>query len=229
MMTERLWQWANSPANWAGLALASTVLVLKGLGFLGASAVLLAVLAYGAGFVVAGLWLGWPWAQPSPWEALDFKDEGDAREAMHRALSGVRSLVHYNPGQRLPEALQRQVLALCDSLDGLLDQWERSKGMLPLQESFHARHIAISYLPDAIRTYLSIPAHYAGSRRLENGKTAQETFVLTLDQLQGKVKLLGDDLASQDAEAFLSHSRFLNEKFAQAPLLASDTRSSPDA
>jgi hypothetical protein len=218
MMEGRFWQWANSPANWVGLAAATVVLVLKGLGFLGAFGLVLALLAYGAGFAVAGLWLGWPWAQPSPWEGLNFKDEGDARVAMHRALSGVRQLVQYNPDRRLPEALQKQVLALCDSLEALLDQWERSKGVLPLQESFHARHIAISYLPEAIRTYLSIPASYAGTRRLENGKTAQETFAQSLTQLQGKVKLLADDLASQDADAFLSHSRFLSEKFAASAL-----------
>ena len=54
---------------------------------------------------------------------------------------------------------------------------------------------------------------------LENGKTAQDTFAETLAELQGKVKQLGDDLASQDAHAFLVHSKFLQDKFGNAPLL----------
>jgi len=39
------------------------------------------------------------------------------------------------------------VLELCTALEQLLNQWERSKGALSLQEGFHARHLAISYLP----------------------------------------------------------------------------------
>ena len=43
--------------------------------------------------------------------------------------------------------------------------------------------------------------------------TAQETFRNTLDELGQKVTQLGEDLASQDAQAFLNHSQFLKEKF----------------
>jgi hypothetical protein len=99
------------------------------------------------------------------------------------------------------------------ALEGLLHQWERSKGQLSLQDSFHARHIAISYLPEALNTYLSIPAGFATQRVLENGKTAQDTFKDTLQELEAKVRELGDDLAAQDAHAFLVHSKFLNQKF----------------
>ena len=82
-----------------------------------------------------------------------------------------------------------------------------------MQDSFHARHIAISYLPEALNTYLSIPAGFATTRVLENGKTAQDTFKDTLAELETKVRQLGDDLASQDAQAFLTHSKFLHQKF----------------
>ena len=216
---DKLLRFLVSPANWCGLGLATAVLVLKALGLVGLSGLPLALFGYGAGFAAGGLWLGFPQLAGPMWEALDFKDEGDAREAMSRALAGVRSLVDYNPEKRLPASLQAKVTALCNSLETLLAQWERSKGSLSLQESFHARHIAISYLPDALKTYLSIPAQYAASRLLENGKTAQDTFAETLAELEGKVKQLGDDLASQDAHAFLVHSKFLQDKFGNAPLL----------
>ena len=68
-------------------------------------------------------------------------------------------------------------------------------------------------MPEALNTYLSIPAGFATTRVLENGKTAQDTFKHTLAELEAKVRELGDDLASQDAHAFLVHSKFLNEKF----------------
>ena len=210
---DKLFRLIASPANWCGLGLASGVLVLKALGLLGTLGLGVAALGYGAGFVIGGLWLGWPSTQAPAWEALQFSDEGDARQAMERALDGVRRLTDYNPENRIPASLQARVLALCQALEGLLHQWERSKGNLSLQDSFHARHIAISYLPEALNTYLSIPAGYATTRVLDNGKTAQDTFKDTLAELEAKVNQLGDDLASQDAQAFLVHSKFLTQKF----------------
>jgi hypothetical protein len=212
----------GSPANWLGLGLATVALVLKALGLLGTLGLGVAVVGYAAGFVAGGLWFGFPWGKQPEWEALQFSDEGDAREAMGRALSGVRRLTEHNPDNRIPASLQTRVLELCKSLEGLLDQWERSRGSLSLQDSFHARHIAISYLPDALNTYLSIPASYATSKVLANGKTAQDTFKDTIVELEGKVRQLGDDLASQDAHAFLVHSKFLSEKFGSSSVLDRD-------
>ncbi len=226
---DKLLRFLISPANWCGLGLAIAVLVLKGLGLVGLAGLPLAAFGYAAGFVAGGLWLGFPKLAGPMWESLDFKDEGDAREAMGRALSGVRGLVQYNPENRLPASLQANVLGLCASLEGLLSQWERSKGMLSLEEGFNARHIAISYLPDALKTYLSIPAQYATTRVLANGKTAQDTFRETLAELDAKVKQLGDDLASQDAHAFLVHSQFMHDKFGGQSVLPAPDLAAPIA
>ena len=216
-MFTKIMRLVASPANWCGLGLASVVLVLKALGLLGTLGLGVAILGYAAGFVIGGLWLGFPSTKAPEWEALQFSDEGDARVAMERALDGVQRLTEYNPDARIPASLQARVLELCKALEGLLQQWERSKGSLSLQDSFHARHIAISYLPDALNTYLSIPASYATTKLLDNGKTAQDTFRDTLAELEAKVRQLGDYLASQDAQAFLVHSKFLNQKFGHDP------------
>jgi hypothetical protein len=227
---DKLLRFFLSPANWCGLGLATVVLILKAVGLLGFSGLGVAALGYTAGLVIGGLWFGFPKLSGPAWEeALEFTDEGDARETMTRALAGVRSLVKFNPENRLPASLQAKVLQLCDALDSLLAQWERSKGVLSLQETFHARHIAISYLPDALKTYLSIPTQYAASHVLDNGQTAQDTFNATLAELQSKVKQLGDDLADQDAHAFLSHSRFLKDKFGVLNPLYLPTSNAPSA
>lgn len=213
---QRLLRFFTAPAHWVALALGAAVLVLKGLGLLGSAGLAVAAVGYGAGWLVGGLWLGWPRWNAADWELLEFKDEGDARQAMERALDGVRRLTEHNPENKIPASLQARVLQLCKSLDELLQQWERSKGSLSLQDSFHARHIAISYLPEALNTYLSIPARFAATRKLDNGLTAVETFTATLAELETKVHQLADDLASQDAHAFLVHSKFLQQKFAPA-------------
>lgn len=219
-MFERILRVITAPAHWVALGLAVAVLLLKGMGLLGTAGLGVALLGYGAGWVIGGLWLGFPSWNAAEWEALEFKDEGDARVAMERALDGVRRLTEYNPENRIPASLQTRVLELCKGLDALLQQWERSKGNLSLQDSFHARHIAISYLPEALNTYLSIPARYATSKVLDNGKTAVDTFKDTITELEAKVSQLGDDLASQDAHAFLVHSKFLSQKFAPQGLEA---------
>ncbi|MFO1326718.1 MAG: hypothetical protein U1F56_05110 [Rubrivivax sp.] len=214
----RLMRLLTAPAHWLALGLGAGVLVLKGLGLVGNLGLGVALLGYGAGWVIGGLWLGWPSWNAADWELLDFKDEGDAREAMERALDGVRRLTEFNPENKIPASLQARVLGLCKTLDELLQQWERSKGSLSLQDSFHARHIAISYLPEALNTYLSIPAKFATTRLLDNGKTAVDTFKDTLADLETKAQQLADDLAAQDAHAFLVHSRFLQQKFAPAAI-----------
>ena len=209
----------QSPANWCGLGLATLALVAHSLGLTVWGGLGLAALGYGVGFGVGGMWLGFPKWSGNPWDTLDFEDEGDARTSMGEALGAVRQLVRYNPDNRLPASLQSQAIALTDQLSALLDQWERSKGHLSLEESFHARHIALSYLPDALKTYLSIPKEFAATKTLSNGLTAQDTFRATLDELGQKVNQLAEDLASQDAQAFLNHSQFLKEKFKPADRL----------
>ena len=117
------------------------------------------------------------------------------------------------PRTACPRACRPRCSIFAPRSSSCSSQWERSKGALSLQEGFHARHIAISYLPDALKTYLSIPAQYANSRVIQDGKTAVDIFRGTLVDLEGKVAQLADDLASQDAHAFLAHSQFLHEKF----------------
>jgi hypothetical protein len=220
MILRKAAQFLQSPANWCGLGMGAVGLLLSGSGLALAGGALgaagLAALGYGAGFGAGGLWLGFPKLGGNPWDELDFDDQGDASTTMANAISSVRQLVNYNPDNRLPGSLQTRVLEVCQQLANLLDQWERSKGKLSLEESFHARHIALSYLPDALKTYLSIPKEFATTKRLANGKTAEETFKLTLEDLDIKVRQLTDDLASQDAQAFLNHSQFLHEKFKRA-------------
>lgn len=217
-ISERLFRLLSSTPNWIGLGLASVALVLQGLDLVGTTGPALAALGYAAGFVAGGLWLGFPSLKAPTWEALQFSDEGDAREAMERALHGVRGLTQYNPEGRLPASLQTRVLELCKALETLLQQWERSRGQLSLENSFDARRIAITYLPEALNAYLSIPASYARTRVLANGKTALDTFNDTIVELEAKVGQLAEDLASQDAQAFLAHSQFLTQKFGSREL-----------
>jgi hypothetical protein len=223
-----IWRFITSAANWSGLALATLVLVLKGMGLVGAWGSWLPWVGYLVGFGTVSLLFGLPRLRDDPLRALQFDEAmGDGKDAMLRALAGVRSVTQMNPDGRLTGEVQNRVVKLTQDMEHLIGQWERSRGKLSLEETFHARHLALEYLPDALKTYLSIPPGFAQSRKLDNGQTAQETFEHTLDDLSAKVAQLTDDLAAQDADAFLAHSRFLSKKFGANAALTTTTETTP--
>lgn len=210
---EALTRFLFSPANWIGLAFSLAAVALVLAGFVSTRWLGIAGLAYGVGFVCGGLWWGWPQLAGPAWDELTFAENDTTRDAPLRALAGIRRLVTGNPGRRLSARTGAKLLQLCDDIDAMLVQWERSRGQLSVEDSFHARYIALRYLPDALKRFWSIPAQFATSRPLENGLTADATLGKTVDELGLKVRQLNDALAAHDAQAFLDHSRFLSDKF----------------
>jgi hypothetical protein len=202
------------PALWGGLVLGALPYVLHRLDWIGGDHLkLLAFAGFVAGWIIVGRIARRP-KPVHPWEAdLAFNASGDARQAIEAALAAMRQVLNRNPENRFDGELQQKLRALLQRMETLLKQWEDSRGVLSLEDDFHARQIAVAYLPDALRGYLSLPKAYATQKLLENGHTARDTFVQTLDDLDAKVGELQDDLAGQDAQAFLSHSRFIDTKF----------------
>ena len=210
---ETLARFLFSPANWTGLAFSFATVVLVILGFVSPNWLGIAALGYAVGFVCGGLWLGWPQLSGPAWDELTFAENDTSRDAPARALAGIRRLVTGNPGRRLSAMTGAKLLKLCDDIELMLAQWERSRGQLSIEDSFHARYIALRYLPDALKRFWSIPVAFVTNRTLENGLTADAILGKTVDELGQKVRQLNDALAAHDAQAFLDHSRFLSEKF----------------
>jgi hypothetical protein len=212
-MVETLTRFLFSPANWVGLTFSLATVALILIGYVSARWLGIAALAYGVGFITGGMWFGWPQLKGPAWDELTFAENDTSRDAPTRALAGIRRLVSGNPGRRLSAMTGAQLLKLCDDIEAMLGQWERSKAQLSIEDSFHARYIALRYLPDALKRFWSIPAQFATTRQLDNGLTADATLGKTVDELGQKVRQLNDALAAHDAQAFLDHSRFLSDKF----------------
>jgi hypothetical protein len=163
----KIGRFLQSPANWCGVGLASTALILSSLGLMQWGAPALAALGYVAGFGVGGLWLGFPRLSVNPWDELEFEDAGDARTSMLNALEAVRQLVDYNPEGRLPASLQAKVLAVSNWLR--CGAMERSKGQLSLEES----HAHIAALPARRTQNLFVDSakicHHAGVGQRPHG------------------------------------------------------------
>ncbi len=206
----------ESPPNWCGLAGASLCLAATAAQALpfqgGVAATLLTVAGYGVGFGMGCLVFGPPRRRQASGSG-SAPVAGDTKLQMLAALAGVRQTVHLNTRKRLPKELRSRVLALCAQIEQLLAQWEASKGSLSFEDGFHARHIAVKYLPEALQTYLSIPRKFASTEPVANGLTARQVFEATLDDLAAKVKSLRDALAHNEAQALVNHSTFLSDKF----------------
>jgi hypothetical protein len=215
-LSESLTRVLFSPANWLGLGFAVGSIALIGLGFVSTRYLALGLLAYGVGFVVGGAWFGWPQLRGPDWRDITFSDNENTREAAARALAGIRRLVGTNPGRRLSAATGIKLARLCDSIEAMLAQWDSAKQGLSLEDTFHARHIALRYLPEALQRFWAIPPQLAQTKALANGLTADATLGQTVDELSQKVHQLSEALAAHDTQAFLDHSKFLSDKFGGA-------------
>ncbi|MBI3228911.1 MAG: hypothetical protein HYZ45_01610, partial [Burkholderiales bacterium] len=67
-------------------------------------------------------------------------------------------------------------------------------------------------LPDAIETYLRLPAAYANMNKLSNGKTARDVLEEQLLLLNEHVITLEENLLSADVNSLLANGAFLQEK-----------------
>jgi phage shock protein PspC (stress-responsive transcriptional regulator) len=117
-----------------------------------------------------------------------------------------------------------------DTLD-ILTQIEEKLELLLGQENtseffdlkpFEVQKIAFEYIPDAIHEYLRLPPEMAKTRRLNNGKTAEESLKEQLKLLNNALDKLADSLFHKDAHGLLVHGRFLREKFTDHPFRVSD-------
>ncbi len=203
-----------SPANWIGTSLAAGTVAMVGMGWLATSWLPIGALAYGAGFAVGGMWFGWPKLSGPDWSELSFADDEDTRAATARALAAIRRLVEANPGRRLSANTGIKLNKLCDSIEAMLKQWEKTSDGLSLEDTFHARNIALRYLPEALQRFWDLPANLVHTKTLDNGLTPDATLGQTADELTAKVNALSSALAAHDTQAFLDHSKFLSQKFA---------------
>ncbi len=212
-LTEPLTRLLFSPANWLGLGFAAASVTLIGLGWVSSRYIALGLLAYGVGYVVGGAWFGWPQLRGPDWREITLGDNENTREAATRALAGIRRLIETNPGRRLSAATGIKLTRLCDAIESMLAQWDSAKQGLSLEDTFHARHIALRYLPDALQRFWAIPPNLAQNKALANGMTADATLGQTADELSLKVQQLSEALAAHDTQSFLDHSKFLSDKF----------------
>ena len=84
-------------------------------------------------------------------------------------------------------------------------------------DSYSVVATATDYLPEAIGAYLRLPRDWADSRPVEGGKTSLLLLIDQLDLLSTTMDKIYDAANRTDAEALITHGRFLQDKFGHTP------------
>ena len=198
------------------MALALVVLGARMGGFLGSMWLPLVLGGYIAGYWLGKSIFGTPKLVVTDLDALDAAlTQHDKPEGIDTALATIRQIMIQNQDERFSGNQQRKVISLLDSIALLHQEWSASSAHLSIEDAFVAKRLALEYLPETIRGYLVIPVRFTASKVLASNKTAAKLFDESIDDMQAKVEQLQFDLAAKDADAFVNHAGFLNQKFSK--------------
>jgi hypothetical protein len=163
--------------------------------------------------IVAGLYvIGYLAARPEQGvglSAIDSGDTADIKRGLEHLLASIRFRVTDDVYQRVGSIAYSIVQTLPDN-GRAVDPTDPNVNLI--------RQTALSYLPQALDAYLSIPRIYAERRPVAGGQTAHQILMDQLNLMDQKMKEAADDIAANDTERLLTNARFLQERFASSSL-----------
>ena len=193
---DRVLRYLGSGKNAAGSALALGGLGLHFAGVVGDVWPLVVPALYLIGALV------FPSRQPQPVPSDHF-DAGRIQQALDGTMDMARG--------RVPA----DVLAKLASIRGRTLALLPRAGDLPggSQDLFVLHRTATDYLPTSVRYYVSLPADYATTRVVRDGKTPLQVLHDQLDLLDDEMAEIGDAVNQRDSDRLLAQGRFLEERF----------------
>jgi hypothetical protein len=125
---------------------------------------------------------------------------------IRRALDRLGAL-----SQRLPHEPRAKVAEIIGEIVELIPQ----TGLFPpgSRDLFVLQRTATEYLPTSVDAYLALPASYATTAVLRDGRTALQILGDQLDLLDVEVGEIGHAVRHRDSERLLVHGRFLEQVF----------------
>lgn len=138
------------------------------------------------------------------------EDETDAA-GIHRALDQLlRSLAGRVPGEIFDKAasIRASILVTLDHGAGT---------SIADPNVFLIRQTALSYLPEALNEYLSLPRGYA-NQNLLGKKSPHDVLVDQLNLMDEKMREVAETIVANDAERLEAHGRFLADKLGGSSL-----------
>ncbi|SBW22261.1 hypothetical protein FDG2_2377 [Candidatus Protofrankia californiensis] len=161
-------------------------------------------------FVVAALYaigaLVTPAPRPAPAGA-----QLRAAELRRVVDAQLRALAEHAPAE-VTSAAARVV----DALREVLDRPQLLRAGSP--EAFVVVRTIADYLPTALEVYLGLPARYAETHRLDDGRTPRQVVVDQLALLEKGIRDVTEAAAAGDTAKLLAHGRFLADRFGSTDL-----------
>jgi hypothetical protein len=81
------------------------------------------------------------------------------------------------------------------------------------QDLYVLQRTATDYVPTSVRYYLSLPAAYATTHVVQDGKTPLQVLKDQLDLLDDQMAEIGDAVNQRDSDRLLAQGRFLEQRF----------------
>src|SRR5437660_2367849 len=193
---DRVLRYLGSGKNVAGSALALGGLGLHFAGVIGGIWPLIVRALYLIGALVVP-------SRPLRPASPDLFDPGKVERALDGTLDMARGRVPSDVFARLTGIRQR-TLALIPKAG---DMPGGSQDLYVLQRT------ATDYLPTSVRYYVSLPADYATTHVVQDGKTPLQVLKDQLDLLDDQVGEMVDAVNQRDSDRLLAQGRFLEERF----------------
>ena len=112
---------------------------------------------------------------------------------------------------RVPAAVMERFLHIRKTLLELLP---RAREFPPgSMELFLLQQTALDYLPNALNSYLRLPAVAARIDRVDGARTPMQVLVDELTLLDRQMDQVRAEVRRQDTDRFLAHDRFLEDRF----------------
>ena len=83
---------------------------------------------------------------------------------------------------------------------------------------YAVRQTAMTYLPEALSEYISLPRAYAEHQVLDNGRTPHDILLEQLRLMEVKAHEVAEALIERQSQRLVTHGRFIADRFADSAL-----------
>ncbi len=139
--------------------------------------------------------------------ALPAKDSDKIEAGLDQMLATIR--------KRVAADIYATVVSIRDAIVFTLDH---SGDMQTDPDIYAVRQTAMTYLPEALSKYMSLPRAYAERQVIENGKTSHDVLLDQLRLMETKVHEVANSVIERSSQRLVTHGRFIADRFGESSL-----------
>jgi hypothetical protein len=139
--------------------------------------------------------------------ALPAKDSDRIAAGLDQMLATIR--------KRVAPDIYATVVSTRDAIVYTLDH---TGDMQTDPDIYAVRQTAMTYLPEALSKYMSLPRVYAERQIIENGKTSHDILLDQLRLMETKVHEVADSVIERSSQRLVTHGRFIADRFGESAM-----------